>query len=369
MDALRPLQQHLDVVRSLERNMDALHKRYEHERRQAKLTETQFQQLIESIQPPALDSTLQAIARELQAPKDLLLQTSAAAQLAEMVNRRSAEAWSQIQKAVYAVPRLPDVQIMRERLGLDTLDGRMRALRDSFDRDWRAAWPAGMESLVGSMAEAAAALRSFQIEGDGEELTVDGVRIDLQELEDFLAGEEDLRGIDLETLARLVRQQRIPKKKAWYVYLLIFLLNQLVAFWINVAANRSSFSERPSEQKSIAQALRKATEQLASRAVEDGIPRQLIERYRLVTADTLIVRTKPARDSQRLGELHLGEVVLSVRRAKRSWTLVEWTPAGEDARIQGWVFSRYLKKLRLPTTAATAVTDELETDLEFVACH
>ena len=67
---------------------------------------------------------------------------------------------------------------------------------------------------------------------------------------------------------------------------------------------------------------------------------------RYVGADHLNVRAKPSQQSESIGVLKFASAVIVLERRK-SWTLVEWRDVENNTSIQGWVFSRYLKKFNL----------------------
>lgn len=315
--------------------------------------------LYEAVQPLALDSFSRLMERELQTTKELFLRDSALAELAESANRRGADTWTLIQQAAESMPRISDVGWIRESLALDTIDGQMRALREVWDRDPRQALQS-LDDLVGAIGDVATVLRSARITTLDGTLTVDGFEIHRGELEQFLVGEEGLRGISFEKLHELVGQQKDPQKRAWYAVVLRFLLKTVfLPFIIGIASSKveRAWSEGASQAKTAARTMRTAVEQRASQAVDKGVPRELLARYRIVTTGTLLIRAKPTRDSQRLGSLHVGDVVLLISTSKRSWALVDWSPDGDDVRVRGWVFARYLIKLRFPSSTAIKATE------------
>lgn len=380
-DSFLPLQAPLDAYGSIERqvrdafeplgSMDALQKWITEDLHRTDFIEAQIRDSLGALQPPVVEALHRAMERDLQASKELLLRGAAVADLAASVNRRSAAAWEEIQKAVESVARLADFEWLSQRLTLDTIEDQMRRLRESWDRDLRGPIH-GLEDLVGSMADTAALLRSSQVTVRNGALSIDGFVIDRQGLEQLLAGEDGLQSFGFEKLPTIAAQQRDPGTRAKYVAVLLFLLkNVLLPFLLSVAASKveRAWSEGTRQQKTALRAVRQTVEQRASHAIEMGVPPQLLARYRIVTAETLVVRTKPTRNSQPRGVLHAGDVVLYVSKAKRSWALVEWTPAGEEVRIRGWVFARHLVNLRLRTGALTDITSGLEGAPEPIACH
>ena len=72
---------------------------------------------------------------------------------------------------------------------------------------------------------------------------------------------------------------------------------------------------------------------------------ELLEPYRLVSTKVLNVRFTPKSKSLLIGKLYLGYVVLLVEKQK-DWSLVVWTDSESGLGIQGWVYSRHLKKFK-----------------------
>lgn len=66
---------------------------------------------------------------------------------------------------------------------------------------------------------------------------------------------------------------------------------------------------------------------------------------RIVATTCLNVREENNRRSTIIGKIYLGNVVTVVERRK-SWTLVEWVSEDNELKIKGWVYSRYLEKLK-----------------------
>jgi len=89
----------------------------------------------------------------------------------------------------------------------------------------------------------------------------------------------------------------------------------------------------------------------ATKFIEREIPKTLPDNnilydFRFVTASILNVRSRNCQRSDLIGKLYFGSVVRIIQRNK-NWTLVEWRHQDNDLLIQGWVFSRYLKKFKI----------------------
>ena len=66
--------------------------------------------------------------------------------------------------------------------------------------------------------------------------------------------------------------------------------------------------------------------------------------YRIVTSRRLNVRERPKRHSDIRGTLLAGDLVV-MKKKKKNWSLVEYSNEETRVKIQGWVFTRYLRKI------------------------
>ncbi|WP_332276132.1 SH3 domain-containing protein [Bacillus subtilis] len=82
-----------------------------------------------------------------------------------------------------------------------------------------------------------------------------------------------------------------------------------------------------------------------AKAVLKDIPmeKELKKNYRMVTKETLVVRSSPKNKSNVLYVLNKSEMV-AVKEKKRNWCLVLFLNEEGESQ-QGWVFTRYLKKI------------------------
>ena len=321
------------------------------------------------------------VTQALQAHTDeLRLQQSSAFQLAE--------SWQeQVRKALEPLARVPDLRTIADQFGLGTLEAEARSMVDRLARDQKQ-WFAEFEALARPMADAAAILASLHVSAYARGITVDGVEVDMAEVQRFLevegvldlpdkalASAAPLAAINakLDHLIALVQKLPGGQARSRAVVALWILLQVLWQLILNAgggvagAALYDKWKESKAQRKVLVRAVEHQVADNAARILEQGaIPREVLARYRLVTAGTLIIRARPTRHSARVGELHLGDVVWTVRTHARSWTLVEWRD-GEDVRVRGWVFSRYLERLALPPALAVEPVRELE--LELVPSH
>lgn len=74
---------------------------------------------------------------------------------------------------------------------------------------------------------------------------------------------------------------------------------------------------------------------------------EFLSDYRYVSAKELTVRQNPRSRSPSVGSLKFGYTV-EVLKKEGDFTLIQWQGKGDesDAKIQGWVFSRYLEKFK-----------------------
>ncbi|MEC1634765.1 SH3 domain-containing protein [Bacillus subtilis] len=82
-----------------------------------------------------------------------------------------------------------------------------------------------------------------------------------------------------------------------------------------------------------------------AKAVLKEIPmeKELKKNYRMVTKETLVVRSSPKTNSNVLYVLNKSEIV-AVKEKKRNWSLVLFLNEEGESQ-QGWVFTRYIKKI------------------------
>ena len=81
---------------------------------------------------------------------------------------------------------------------------------------------------------------------------------------------------------------------------------------------------------------------IIKKATRQGL--QLPSEYRFVIAKVLNVRERPKRHSDIRGKLFAGDLVM-IKKKKKNWSLVEYSNEESGIKIQGWVFTRYLRKV------------------------
>jgi len=87
----------------------------------------------------------------------------------------------------------------------------------------------------------------------------------------------------------------------------------------------------------------KKTENNLKAKLKETLDAATLKSYRIVVKNGLTIKLKPFAKSKTLGIVNFGQPVLFLER-KKDWTLILWRDE-EDSVIQGWVFSRYLRKI------------------------
>jgi hypothetical protein len=248
-----------------------------------------------------------------------------------------------------------EAEIARERVL--SLHKELETTAETLRRAYEATASEQIRQLVGSALDATSLLRSFEISRLGDTIAVDGVAVDLGEVHRALAGEADEElGSTIEEKIDYLKKRILSglsaQKRAQYVAILLFFLSPLLALFYNAVAEsaRQQLMSSSAQRKHVLRIATKEIEQRAHAQHAGGVPCEILQTYRVVTATSLNVREEPSRRSQRIGELRLGAVVRVLHPAKgRDWTLVEWIAQDGEVYLQGWVFSRYLKRLHLPS--------------------
>jgi hypothetical protein len=130
-------------------------------------------------------------------------------------------------------------------------------------------------------------------------------------------------------------KEPVLQKFLWFVLLPLLLL--LVGACITPVTDFyiKQHLESASKQGAI-----KIVKEAAREALGDV---SLLRDYRFVAAQRLDVRSAPGARAPALGQLRFGQVVQILQR-NGDFTLVSWRNAETRAELQGWVFSRYLKR-------------------------
>jgi len=124
-------------------------------------------------------------------------------------------------------------------------------------------------------------------------------------------------------------------KVYWYLFiaLLVNVLGSIVNLYLNYYGTK--YLDAQSNQQAT-----KQVKQAGRDAVED---REVLKQLRFASAPSLAVKTKPAARAPTLGQLKFGQMVQLIQK-DGDFALVAWRSEESKAELQGWVFSRYLKR-------------------------
>ena len=135
--------------------------------------------------------------------------------------------------------------------------------------------------------------------------------------------------------------QGTKKEKYLWLMLVPFLSSLLAGFLLSPLAPIFDFYEKKALEHPSPQEETKAVKQAARENVADL---RTLSAYRFVSSkQQLTVFATPRSKSVIVGSLRFGQTV-RVLKVDRDFTLVEWASADGEVRVQGWVFSRYLKR-------------------------
>lgn len=141
----------------------------------------------------------------------------------------------------------------------------------------------------------------------------------------------------LQQILAAIAQTSEPKlqKVLWLIVVpMVFLLLNAFLAPIGDFYVKKSLEEKPRQDA------HKAVKQAASDTVGDL---RLLSDHRYVAAKSLMVRSSASARSPAIGRLHFGQAVHVLQKTK-DFTLVSWTSPDHASSVQGWVFSRYLKR-------------------------
>lgn len=88
----------------------------------------------------------------------------------------------------------------------------------------------------------------------------------------------------------------------------------------------------------------KKTEKAIKDRLKETVDSETLKNYRIVVKKSLDIKAKPYAKSGTLATLFFGQPVILLERGK-DWSLVLWR-TDDDVMVQGWVFSRYLVKVK-----------------------
>jgi hypothetical protein len=154
----------------------------------------------------------------------------------------------------------------------------------------------------------------------------------------YSAADEGI-GVRLDKIFERLDQPRDPihqKLLQWIVYplivgLAISFVNPVADYYIKKQLTKS---ERKSVLKDVSRCFASFTADAPS-----------VSGFQIVSVEMLNVRRGKSINSSVVGALYLGDIVEAIEKG-RKWTLVEWCGTETNASLRGWVFSRYLKRIR-----------------------
>ncbi len=165
--------------------------------------------------------------------------------------------------------------------------------------------------------------------------------IDREELRAALAevGLHASAGIDPESLRAIVFQavQQVREKpRSVYVVVLRYLIQGLIAILLGISGNllTPDIENLRTNSKVVRRELSWAANQLDADPV-------MLRTLRVVLRHDLPVFAKRNKNSSRVAELQLGDVVILLKK-RRNWAFVEWRSSDGTTEIRGWVFARRL---------------------------
>jgi hypothetical protein len=172
---------------------------------------------------------------------------------------------------------------------------------------------------------------------DATVLSCDEIRSVANEIADKVFGKvENLEEAVGEVVAAIQALRNPPLQKilTWFVFplivgLLLAIVKPFTDFYIeeHLAPNRRQIQK------------------IQKHVIDSVGGGQHLDAFRLVSTAVLNVRSKPSNKAAILGKLRFGQVVVLVEKHK-SWSLVAWSDDENGLQLQGWVFSRYLEKIR-----------------------
>lgn len=150
------------------------------------------------------------------------------------------------------------------------------------------------------------------------------------------AGREPGLGDAVDQIIAAITSQKNLTVKAMLLWLLWKSLDMIANGIVGAFVSQQMYASAPQSPQEATKCVKEV-----ARAIVPS-PEMLTE-YRFVSARMLIVRQNPKARSPELGQLTFGKTVKLLKQEK-DFALVYWTDRESGAEIQGWVFSRYLKR-------------------------
>jgi len=122
------------------------------------------------------------------------------------------------------------------------------------------------------------------------------------------------------------------------------LLIVILPFLINIISNLSTSYFENIIIELANKPKREQIKAIKKEAQQDFSP-DFLQDYRFVTASTLNVRCGPSTKNAITDEIYFGQVVKLIKKG-RKWSAIEYSEEDTGEVITGWVFNRYLEKLK-----------------------
>jgi hypothetical protein len=135
-----------------------------------------------------------------------------------------------------------------------------------------------------------------------------------------------------------IQSQKDPLTQKILIYFIYPLIIVIIASLINPVAEHHVKTYLNSDKKALAKELKVSVNSRVSN-------KEILSSFRYVSADILNVRSSASIKSETVGYLRFSSTVLIIEK-KKNWTLIEWRDPDTEARITGWVFTRYLANFR-----------------------
>lgn len=137
-----------------------------------------------------------------------------------------------------------------------------------------------------------------------------------------------------------LKNPSLEKFMAWIFFPILVatifsIINPISDFYIKEILGSSV---NKSDERKVAREIRRQAPQVVGATA-------VLNSYRFVSKNTLIVHTNASAKSTTLGHLRFGQAVMLIEK-RDAWSLVAWTTDDEQVVLRGWVFSRYLSKFK-----------------------
>lgn len=188
--------------------------------------------------------------------------------------------------------------------------------------------------------------QSFKIEGNS--LIIEKERYPIEEIKSVVEQVIEESGISKVEQDLMQRLNEINKsiiksdKNNLKFFVLSLIASIIIQFVFTVYGEEiKEYSSDLFKQKSKT-ALKKVAEASKQLPFETQI---ILKSYKIVSVQVLNLRMYAKQKSKKIGELYFGQLVF-VKKVQKDWTLIQFVNDDDTEKIEGWVFSRYLKKIK-----------------------